>query len=68
MDTISPCCSRTRAWIGFVESLNSESLRFTSKPEEQDRRNAQIFARYLKDNNRVAIEYKLQKLTEKVVV
>ena len=41
---------------------------FKSKPEEQDWRSAKRLARYLKDNKRMVIEYKFQKLPEKVVV
>ena len=39
-----------------------------SKPEEQDWRSAKRLARYLKANKRVVVEYKFQKLPEKVVV
>ena len=39
-----------------------------SKPEEQDWRSAKRLARYLKDSKRMVIEYKFQKLPEKVVV
>ncbi len=39
-----------------------EISRFMSKPEEQDWRSAKGLARYLKDNKRMVIEYKLQKL------
>ncbi len=45
-----------------------EISRFMSKPEEQDWRSAKILAKYLKDNKRMVIEYKFQKLPEKVVV
>jgi hypothetical protein len=45
-----------------------EISRFMSKPEEQDWRSAKRLARYLKDNKRMVIEYKFQKLPEKVVV
>ncbi len=41
-----------------------EISRFTSKPEEQDWRAAKRLARYL----RVELEYKYQKLPNKVVV
>ncbi len=42
--------------------------RFTWKPGEQECRSAKRLARYLKDSRRVVIEYKFQKLPEKVVV
>ncbi len=42
--------------------------RFMSKPEEQDWRSAKRLDRYLKDNKRAVIEYKIQKLPERVVV
>ncbi len=45
-----------------------EISRFTSKPEDQDWRSATRLVRRLKDNKRVAIEYKFQRLPEKVVV
>jgi hypothetical protein len=45
-----------------------EISRFMSKPEEQDWRSAKRFARYVSDSRRVVIEYKYQKLPEKVVV
>ena len=45
-----------------------EISRFMSKPEEQDWRSAKRLARYLKDNKRMVIEYKFQKMPEKVVV
>ncbi len=45
-----------------------EISRFMSKPEEQDWRSAKRLARYLKDNKRMVVEHKLQKMPEKVVV
>ena len=45
-----------------------EISRFMSKPEEQDWRSAKRLARYLKDNRRVVIMYKYQKLPWKVIV
>ena len=45
-----------------------EISRFMSKPEEQDWRSAKRLARYLKDNRRVVIMYKYQKLPWKVTV
>ena len=45
-----------------------EVSRFTSKPEEQDWSSAKPLARYLKDNRRVVIEHKYQKLPEKVIL
>ncbi len=39
-----------------------EVSRFTSKPKEQDWSNAKRLARYLKDNKRVVIEHKFQKM------
>ena len=45
-----------------------EISRFMSMPEEQDWRSAKRLARYLKDSKRMVIEYKFQKLPEKVVV
>ncbi len=44
-----------------------EISRFTSKPEEQDWSAAKRLARYLKDHQRVALEYKRQLLPNKVV-
>ena len=44
-----------------------EVSRFTSKPEEQDWSSARRVARYFKDNERVVIEYKFQRMPEKVV-
>ena len=44
-----------------------EVPRFTSKPEEQDWSSAKRLARCLKDNKRVVIEYKFQRMPEKVV-
>ena len=44
-----------------------EVSRFTSKPEEQDWSSAKRSARQLKDNKRVVIEYKFQRMPEKVV-
>ncbi len=45
-----------------------EISRFASQPEEQDWRSAKRLARYLKDNQRVVIEHKAQKLRDEVVV
>ncbi len=45
-----------------------EVSRLMSKPEEQDWNSAKRLARYLKNNERVVIEYKYQKLPEKVIV
>ncbi len=45
-----------------------EISRFMSKPEEQDWRALKRLARYLKDHQRVLVEYKYQKLPSKVVV
>ena len=42
--------------------------RFMPKPEEQDWRAAKRLARYLKDHQRVVLEYKYQKLPNKGVV
>ncbi len=41
--------------------------RFMSKPEEQVWRAAKRLARYLEDYHRVVLEYKYQKLPNKVV-
>ena len=43
-----------------------EVSRFTSSPEVQDWSSAKRLARHLKDNKKVVIEYKYQKLPEKV--
>ncbi len=45
-----------------------EVPRLTAKPEEQDWNSTKSLARYLKDNKRVVIEYKYQKLPERVAV
>ncbi len=44
-----------------------EVSRFMSKPEKQDWSSAKRLARYLKDNKRVVIECKYQKLPEKAI-
>ncbi len=44
-----------------------EISRFMTKSEEQDWRSAKRLARYLKDNKRMVIEHKANKLPEKVV-
>ncbi len=45
-----------------MQFATKEISRFMSKPEEQDWRSAKRLARYLKDNWRVVIMYKYQKL------
>ncbi len=45
-----------------------EASRFTSKPDEKDWSSVKILARYLKEHKSVAIEYKSQRMPEKVVV
>ncbi len=45
-----------------VQFAAKEISRFTSKPEEQDRRSAKISARRLKDIERMVIEYHFQRM------
>ena len=50
-----------------VRFAAKEISRFTSMTEEQDWRSAKRLARYLKDNRRVVVMYKYQKLPWKVI-
>jgi hypothetical protein len=51
-----------------MQFVAKEISRCTSEPDEQDWRSAKRLARYLMDNKSVAIECKLQRLPEKVMV
>ena len=51
-----------------IQFAAKEVSRFMSKPEEQDWSSAKRLARYLKDNKRLVIKYKFQKMPEKVIV
>ncbi len=50
-----------------VQLAAKEISRFTSKPDEPDWRAAKRPARYLKDRQRIVLEYKYQKLPSKEV-
>ena len=51
-----------------IQFAAKEISRFTSKPEQEDWKKAKRLGRYLKDNLRVVLEYKFQKMPESVVV
>ncbi len=54
--------ARDRADVLFAAK---EFSRFMSKPEAEDWSKAKRLGRYLKDNLRVVLEYKFQKMPEK---
>lgn len=50
-----------------MQFMAQEVSRIMSKPEEQDCSNAKLIARYSKDNKRVVIKYKFQRMPGTVV-
>ncbi len=51
-----------------MQFVAKEISKFTSKPEDQDRRTAKCLARYLDDNQRISSEYAYHELPKKVVI